>query len=89
MDKVKEAVDAWRKVRADFETHRTEGTRLKELEVVARHTKDEAEVEAAAYRKHQDGWYELYRAEQDAVKRIARELGLTDVEAKALGDNLR
>jgi len=89
MDKVEEAVAAWRKVRADFEAHRTEGTRLKELEIVARHAGKPAGDEEAAYRKHQDGWYELYRAEKNAAMDIARALGMTDAEAKALGDNLR
>lgn len=89
MDKVEEAVAAWRKVRADFETHRAEGTRLKEAEVVARHTGGDAASAEAAYKKHQDAWYEIYRAEQSAAKSIARELGLTDAEAKAFRDNLR
>lgn len=89
MSKVEEAVAAWRKAREAFAAHAKEATRLKEVEVVARHTGGDADSAEAAYKKHQDGWYDHWRAEESAAKGIADALGLTDGERRELGSKLR
>lgn len=89
MDKVEQAVAEWRKVQADYKAHAAEGRRLKELEVVARHTGGDADAAEEAYKAHQNGWYELYCAERDTTARVLTELGLDKAEASAFKNAIR
>lgn len=90
--RLKEALEGYRESVAAFKEFGEMSTKLKEEEIFARLSgagEDAITRAQAAYKAHQDKWYDHYRAPRAEAENIALAIGMDKAEAKQFGEYLR